>query len=349
MRTLLFIVLSLCFFSCSNDDRDTYSSLTGETMGTYYKITYDRTPYELDQEEVDQLLVHINNEVSTYIDTSIISRFNQATRVLELDANQLYSTLEDNTSGHFMANFMAAKEIYKLTKGYFDPTVMPLVNYWGFGYSEKKKVSAVDSIIVDSLLQLVGFEKVEVQMQNSIQIKKDSPGVQLDFSALAKGYAVDKISELLEQNGVNHYMVDIGGEIRAKGLNAKQKCWTIGVNVPTEDARFQDVHTAMELNNKAVATSGNYRNFYEVNGVKYSHTISPDTGFPERNNLLSASIFAEDCMTADAFATACMTMGLDLAYELISRRDELEAFFIYGKPDGSMDVKYTSGLNHLFD
>ena len=350
MRNLLSLFLAFSVLSCSSPEEGGYSTVVGETMGTYYKVTYDASAYRLEQEEMDQLLIEINNEVSTYMDSSIISRFNRAEKQLKLDGSNLYSSLETTAaSGHFMANFMAAKEIYQQTDGYFDPTVMPLVNYWGFGYTEKRKVTQVDSTVIDSLLQFVGFDNVHISMEEPYIVDKNLPGVQLDFSAIAKGYAVDELAELLERNSIEHYLVDIGGEIRAKGINAKGVLWTIGINTPKEDAGLSEVHTIVPINNMAIATSGNYRNFYEVEGVKYSHTINPQSGFPERSDLLSASVFAEDCMTADAFATAFMTMGFDKAFAKASAVRGLEALFIVGKPDGVMEVKFTEGLGTLFD
>ena len=349
MRNLFSLLVILCLLSCSTSEDTAYATINGETMGTYYKVTYNPSTYKVNKEACDQLLVEINNEVSTYIDSSTISKFNQTERELNIDGNTLYSSLDSGTSGHFMANFMAAKEVFKKSRGYFDPTVMPLVNYWGFGYTEKKKVTAIDSLLIDSLLQFVGFDKVSMTMETPYVVNKTLPGVQLDFSALAKGYAVDELAELLERNGIVDYLVDIGGEIRARGISPKNKLWTVGINTPKEDAGLSEVHTAVPLANQAIATSGNYRNFYEVDGKKYSHTISPSTGFPERNSLLSASVFAEDCMTADAFATAFMTMGLDKAFSLATNTKDLEAFFIFGQEDGSMGVKFTEGLKELFD
>ena len=168
-----------------------------------------------------------------------------------------------------------------------------------------------------------------------------------DFSAIAKGYAVDIIAKLLESYDVEHYLVDIGGELRAKGHNAKGQTWTVGINVPSETAEVTELQTAIPLKNRAIATSGNYRNFYEVNGQKFSHTINPDTGFPERSNLLSASVIAEDCMVADAFDTAVMPMGLEKAFAMAQAMNDLEGYFIYSDENGNMAVKYTDGLKTL--
>ena len=348
MRIFLSLLMTFSLLACgSGPKQNEYLSLQGETMGTYYKINYLVSTEEVEKAEIDQLLIDINNEVSTYIDTSTISKFNKANATLELEGSNLYSSIDKQISGHFMANYMAAKEIFQQSNGFFDPTVMPLVNYWGFGYTEKRPVEAVDSTRIDSLLNFVGFDKVKLISAEPYILEKTSPGVQLDFSALAKGYAVDILGKLLESYDVEHYLVDIGGELRAKGINNRGTAWTVGINEPKEDASDSDYQIALPLENRSIATSGNYRNFYEVNGQKFSHTINPSTGFPERNTLLSASVFAEDCMVADAFATAFMTMGLERATALANALNEIEAYFIYSQPDGSMGVKYTPGVEAL--
>jgi thiamine biosynthesis lipoprotein len=321
--------------SCSPAVERNYLQLEGETMGTYYRITYADAEERDFQPEIDELLRDLNMQVSTYIESSTISRFNRAERELVLS--------EADT--HFLANLEAARTIYERTDGAFDPTVMPLVNYWGFGYAEKKPVTGVDSTRVDSLMRFVGMDKVTLSRENGQAVlRKMLPGVQLDFSALAKGYGVDLVGRRLEAKGVRHYLIDIGGELVGRGKSPRGMAWKVGINVPREEAAFSEIQQTIPLVDKAVATSGNYRNFYEVDGVKYSHTINPKTGYPERNTLLSASVFAGDCMTADGYATACMVMGVDKAYELIDRLPELEAYFIYSDPAGLMQVRYTEGL-----
>jgi thiamine biosynthesis lipoprotein len=354
LKYFSFLVLLVGMVSCTEDASQKkkeapYVQLQGETMGTYYRVTYSQENEASYQAEIDGLLRIINLEVSTYINHSTISKFNQADTAFSL--NYLPETQESTAypNAHFLANFKKAKEVYQQTQGYFDPTVMPLVNYWGFGYDEKKKVERVDSLLVDSLKQLVGFDKVALDMDQK-RLTKSAPGVQLDFSAIAKGYAVDEIARLLsEEKGVANYLVDIGGEVVARGVNAKGNVWKIGINVPKEGASTNEIQTAVSLENQALATSGNYRNFYEVEGNKYSHTISPQTGFPERNTLLSASVFASDCMTADAYATAFMVMGPERAFRAASQHKEIEAYFIIGNLNGGMEVKYTSGLATLFE
>ena len=351
---ILLITLLAALSACSSDSNTqttssnplTYVTLNGKTMGTYYRVTYGDAQQRDFQSEIDNLLEAINLEVSTYIKTSTISQFNSGTTAYELNSA---SDSIQQANQHFIANFKAAKAIYEKTEGYFDPTVMPLVNFWGFGYTEKRASADVDSATVDSLQNLVGFNKIHLtQNGHQITVSKSSPHAQLDFSAIAKGYAVDEIGRLLRDKGIESYLVDIGGEVLAKGVNVDGNIWRIGISLPEEGAVVQELQTSVLLQNRAIATSGNYRNFYEVDGVKYSHTISPVTGYPERNTLLSASVFAKDCMTADAYATAFMVMGIQKAMNKAANIPEIEAYFIYSGQDGEMKVNYTEGLAPLF-
>ncbi len=320
-----------------------YHKLSGKTMGTTYNITYQGDLPQKVQQEIDQLLIQINQEVSTYIDTSFISQFNQSDGILVLQNTR--NRFQTNT--HFRTNFEAAQKIYDKTQGAFDPTVMPLVNYWGFGYTPKRKVTAVDSQKVSELLKTVGFDKVSIRFseeENTVSVVKENPKSQLDFSALAKGYGVDAIGKLLEEKKVQNYFVEIGGETLAKGQNAKGKKWRIGINTPEETASTQAIFSVVELSNNAIATSGNYRNYHEVNGKKYGHTINPKTGFPEMNTTLSASVLAPDCMTADAYATAFMTMGYQKALELTESLPNLESYLIFANEKGEMETVMSSGM-----
>ncbi len=336
IRILLILIIIGCL-SCQKETKPTdlpYLSLEGKTMGTYYRISYGDSLSRNFQTEIEQFLQDFNQEVSTYIPSSVISQFNQAE-----------STLDVSGKAYFIGNFQKSRLVFEQSGGAFDPTVMPLVNYWGFGYTPKKPVTQVDSAAVDSLRRFVGMDLV--RLDGNI-LHKARPGVQLDFSAIAKGYAIDEIAQLFENQGIKNYLIDIGGESRAKGRNARGDVWTVGINVPKEDAKLTDIQTAVELNNRSIATSGNYRNFYEVDGVKYGHEINPTTGYPERTRLLSASVFTEDCATADAWATAFMILGLEKSMEIANQMSHLEAYFIYGAPDGSLQVQYTQGLEALF-
>lgn len=335
--SLFFLLLILT--GCQNEvvpsaKKIVVNKLHGKTMGTTYSVSYQDSLEQDFKGAIDSLLQAINQEVSTYIKDSKISVFNTSTELV----------LEKNTE-HFVRNFQQAKQIYQQSKGWFNPTVMPLVNYWGFGYTEKRAVESIDSSVVDSLLQLVVFDSVLlVEQEENWIVKKSNPAIQLDFSAIAKGDAVDAVGLFLEKKGIKSYVVEIGGEVRARGKSLKGYPWRAGINVPSEDAAVNSLQTALELDNKSLATSGNYRNFHEVNGQKYAHTINPQTGYPEKNRLLSASVVASNCGVADAFATAFMAMGLDRAWELVNQLPDIEAYFIYSDEQGAFQTKHTEGL-----
>lgn len=340
MRTFVLFAFPLWFllYSCQSgaDDRATYQHLKGETMGTTYHLTFREEGRAIRQAAIDSLLEALNAEVSTYIPSSIISRFNREQDSLQLSEHP-----------HFAANARAARDVWKRSRGAFDPTVMPLVNYWGFGYAKKKPVTAVDSQKVDSLIRLVGLDKLQFR-SDGLLLKKRA-GIQLDFSGIAKGYGVDAIAGYLESRDVKNYMVEIGGEVRARGRNEAGNIWTIGINLPREEAGTRELQAVVSLKDRALATSGNYRNYYEVKGQKYSHTINPRTGFPERNRLLSASVFAPDCMTADAYATAFMVLGPERALELARRQPGLETYLIIGTAEGGMKVEHTPAVADWID
>ncbi len=317
-------------------------AIQGETMGTYYKVSYLGEEITDLKTSVDSLLVALNLEVSTYIPEALISRFNHGD-LPAIDAETLQA------APHFLANLKLSLKIAQATEGNFNPTIMPLVNYWGFGYTEKRPVTAVDSMKVDSLMAFVGLDKIDydsvIHSPSAIQLDKTSAGTQLDFSAIAKGYGVDLVATYLRRRGIKNYFVDIGGEVVASGnKGSKDQPWRVGIAVPKEDASPTDMQVAIPLVNSAVATSGNYRNFYEVNGQKFSHTINPFTGYPERSNLLSASILAKDCATADGFATACMVLGLEAAYALVEAHKGMEGYFIYSDERGQLQSKATKGF-----
>lgn len=308
-----------------------YQQIQGQTMGTIvYNITYaGRANYKAD---VDSILKFINNEVSTYIPTSSISRFNQSESGI---------AIENINQRHFLKNISIAKEAANQTDNTFDPTVMPLVNYWGFGYTGKEAVTAVDRAKVDSLRQYIGMEKISIGKN---RIAKKLAGIQLDFSASAKGYAIDELGRFLEQKGIFDYKVEIGGEVRTRGKNPDGNLWRLGINTPQESASLNELFAVIQLEDASIATSGNYRNYYTVAGVTYSHTINPTTGLPERTNLLSASIITEDCAYADAYATACMVMGLEKAKAWVNAKEDVEAYFIFSTENNELQTYSTEGI-----
>lgn len=337
VRVLFVCILIIGLSACQPEavKEVAYLTIQGKTMGTTYTVKYKDSLERDFKAAIDQLLLEINADVSTYEPESFITRFNKS----EIEIPYL-NILKPETKSpkHFKVNFEKSKEIFENSLGYFDPTIMPIVNYWGFGYTEKKAVEEADKVIVDSLMKFVGFEKIEQRSAKDgwIYLQKASKGVQLDFSAIAKGYAVDEVAQLLKGKNIQNYYVEIGGELAVQGKNPSQEWWTIGINTPKTDAAVTDIEAKVSLHNCAMATSGNYRIFYEVKGVKYAHTINSKTGFPEKNMLLSTTIFAPDCMTADGYATACMSMGLEKAKTMINKIKDVDAYFLYSDEAGSI-------------
>ncbi len=353
-QTIILAGLALLIGACKPEQKEVaYLTAEGKTMGTYYKVTYQDSLNRDFSRSVDSLLIAINNEISTYEPNSTVSMFNKSEAGISLGLNfKEYSQCVANPgycgqvkNYHFFKNLLAARVTHQRTNQAFDPTIMPLVNYWGFGYTPHKPVEKTDSLKVDSLLQFVGFEKVtQTDSSGFVALKKTSPGVQLDFGGTGQGYGIDAVAVFLELKGVKNYLVDIGGESRARGKNSKGDWWTIGVNTPKSEAETTDFTKIVKLENMSVSTSGNYRNFYEVNGAKYSHFIDPRTGYPKRSNLLSASVFGKDCLEPDAFATGFMVLGLEDAYTLATQLEGIEAMFIYSDEQGNLQIKSTPGV-----
>lgn len=317
------IVLALVIIAIvrNNNAASEFLKIEGFTQGTTYLITYENSDVGDLRYEVDSVLHAFDLSLSTYKKESIISRINNNEPNVEPDK-------------YFITVFEKAKEVHKKTDGVFDLTVGPIINALGFGAGEKQNV---DTALIDSLLQYVGLDMVEL---SDGKIIKEKPEIYLDVNAIAQGYSVDIVSEYLESKGVNNYLVEIGGEIMAKGKNPNNEIWKIGLDRPVENNNIpgQDLVARMHLKNMALATSGNYRKFYEKDGIKYTHSIDPKTGFPTNKKILSATIFAKDCMTADAYATACMVMGIEKAKVLIEQLDEITGYLIYSDDNGDYQV-----------
>ncbi|MDD4055304.1 MAG: FAD:protein FMN transferase [Bacteroides sp.] len=322
--SLLILVTVLILFK-SNQKASQYQSIDGLIFGTVYHITY-QSQDEL-KSTIDSLLKEFNHSLSPFDSTSIIAKINKNEEV-ELD-------------DYFITVFNRSEEISDLTEGAFDITVSPFVNAWGFGF---KKEQFPDSATIDSLLQFTGYKKVK--LLNNKKIVREDSRITLNASAIAKGYAVDVIAHFFEMRGIKNYMVEIGGEIVAKGLNAKGDKWRIGINRPREDsiASKSELQLILELSNHAIATSGNYRNYYYRDGIRYAHTIDPRTGYPVQHEILSTTILAPDCMTADAIATSCMVIGLEESKKLIDSLDNVEGYFIYQDANNEIAEYFTEGM-----
>lgn len=338
--SLCLVLVMASFLSCKESNNHTVSSkavvqrydlITGTTMGTYYRITAHCTIRSQIKSSIDSLLLDINSEVSTYEPEAYISKINTAEAGISFD----------NYPQHFDVNLKSAQHWYEKSSGYLDVSIMPLVNYWGFGYQEKRAVTQVDSIYVDSIYDFIGLDKWEIGKNGLVKMSKEQ---QLDFSAIAKGYAVDRVGELMLSKGCTDFLIDIGGEYVAKGVNAKGSVWTIGLSTPSPDAKPKDVELAIKLDNQALASSGNYRNYHEVDGVKYGHTLDPKTGYPYQDKLLGVTIIADQCIDADAIATACMAMGYRKAVTFIDQLPDVAACFLIGDDDGIITSKFANGF-----
>ncbi|GGJ88869.1 FAD:protein FMN transferase [Parabacteroides faecis] len=326
MYKKIYLVLSLwilIFTACTKQKQ--YFEESGSVFHTIYHIKYEGS--ELLTEKIDAELQKFNLSLNPFNPNSIISKVNQNEPV--------------EADDWFIEVFNKAKEVSDHSEGVFDITCAPLVNLWGFGFS---KMDSVTPQMIDSIKQFVGYQKVRLDGRKVI---KDDPRILLNCSAIAKGYASDVIARLLEREGVENYMVEIGGEVTMKGVNQNGKCWRIGINKPEDDSTGikNDVGEVVELCKKGgVATSGNYRNYYIKDGKKYAHTIDPRTGYPSEQSILSATIVADDCITADAYATAFMAMGLEKAREAAKNIPGIEYYVIYTDENGKHQIEYSTGM-----
>ncbi len=301
-----------------------FQSEEGAIFGTVYHVKYQYGSSL--QAEILSSLHAVDSSLSMFNKQSTVSRIN-AGEDMRTDS-LLEMVLQISTA------------ISEATNGAFDITVAPLVNAWGFGF---KHDQWPDSTMVDSLRQLVGWHKVSLENH---QVQKQDPRIILDFSAVAKGFGVDQVASLFRSRGIKNFMVEIGGEIVSSGRNPKGEAWRIGINKPDDDpdnssTLLQDI---IELHDCAIATSGNYRNFYMHDGKRVAHTIDPHSGYPVQHSILSSTVMAPTCAMADGFATAFMVMGLDSAKAVLQRHQELQAYFICSTPDGKYDTWCTQGF-----
>jgi FAD:protein FMN transferase len=331
MRLLLFLLVfsSTIIISCKSPKEQVMVKFTGETQGTYYAITYFDSKARNFQPQVDSLLREFDMSVSLWEPKSILSRINRNDTSIKTDHV-------------FTEVFKKSLTIFERSQGAFDPTVGPLVNAWGFSFSDRIKVN---QHIIDSLLPLVGYDKVILDRQT---VKKSDPRIQLDFNAIAQGYAVDLIGDFLFDQDISNFLIDIGGEVLAKGRKPAGENWKVGIEKPKDNASYgEGLQAIVALEDKALATSGNYRKFYEENGQRYSHTIDPSTGYPVNHTLLSASVLADDCATADGWATVCMVLGLEKSKDILKNEKGLEGYFIFSGENGVLETYSTEGFKKL--
>ena len=315
----------------------------GETQGTTYTVKYLAQKGNNYQLAIDSVLVAFSQSLSTYIPDSEISIFNKMENV---DSSIVFQ------NEFFYPVLKSSKEIFELSEGAFDPTLAPVIRVWGFG--EMAEPEKIPSDKIDSLLNFIGFDKYIVFDKTSL--KKTKKHIQLNFNAIAQGYAVDVVALFLEKKNIKNYMVEIGGEVRANGKGTSGEGWKIGIDKPIEEGKdstqttqtnqnsqSRQLQAIVTLNNKSLVTSGNYRKFYIRNGKKYPHTIDPKTGYPVTHTLLSATVLANDAITADGLGTACMVLGKDKALELIEKLENTEVFLIYDE-NGTIKTVMSKGF-----
>ena len=329
---LLFLVFLIVgsVYIITKQQTAAYQKKSGKTFGTYYHITY----------QSDRILTKEIEEVLKAVDNSL-SMFNKHSTISKINGNQ-----SDSTDKLLTEVYEIAQNVSKITDGAFDITVAPLVNLWGFGFDSNH--SPTDKSI-DSILHFVGFEKI--QLKGNKIIKSDARQM-LDFSAIAKGYACDKLAKLFNQYDIRNYMIEIGGEVYAKGRNSEKQPWRIGVSLPEEvnnNTSQEKIIDVIHSEKIALATSGNYRNFYYKDGKRYAHTINPKSGRPVEHTLLSATVMTNSCAKADAFATAFMVLGLEKSKQIVKTNKDIEAYLIYTDKDNKYNVWCSAKMKKLLD
>ncbi len=332
MKTGIFLafISLLLFTSCTKNYP--YITNDGLAQGTTYHIVYQPVDGKDLQTEIDAELLKFDYSLSTYNPNSIISRMNQNDTAV--NADEL-----------FIKCFNRAIQVSELSGGAFDITVAPLVNAWGFGFKNKVEVT---KNIVDSIMQFIGYQKVKLLDGKLI---KNDPRLQIDANAIAQGFSVDLVAEMFENKGIKNYLVEIGGEVRSKGVNSKGKIWRVGIDKPVDgsEPENRELQSIIKLEGKSISTSGSYRKFYVKDGVKYSHTINPKTGYPAQSRLLSASILADDCMTADAFATVCMVNGVEGSIAFQKQHPEVEMYLIFTDSTNQYATYATEGFKKVIE
>lgn len=338
---LSIILSSLLLFSCELNSTDTESlvseepilnsipAINGETQGTTYQILTGDSILLVSKYEVDSLLKAFDAELNTYISESVISRFN----------NNEISSIDFDESPLFAKCFNQALEVYSNSDGYFDPSVFPLMKQWDFMKDITQQVSQES---IDSVKQFVSFQPgLHYNLENGV-LTKLTPEFKLDFNAIAQGYSVDVVRSFLEERGQENFYIEIGGELYCKGVNSDGNTWLIGVDNPVEEndgLSNRELENAIYIENSSLATSGNYRKFYEIEGRKFSHTLDPKTGYPVTHQLLSATVVMDNCALADAYATTFMVIGLDETKSFLNQYPDLgiEVYLLYENELGRME------------
>jgi thiamine biosynthesis lipoprotein len=340
-------IVILIFASCSSNENSenkkevskNWLHLEGNAQGTTFSIKYEDKEGRDFSKEIKEIFNEMDQQLSLYIDSSLVSRVN-------ISENEFK---ENSFNPYFMSVFEKSKSIWVLTDGAFNPLVFPLVEYWGFG-KKAESPDEIDNEKINEFLKFLNFDSVRYVFDDaSLEISRN-PKIKFDFNGIAQGYTVDVLAEFLESKGVKNYMIEVGGETRAKGKNDRDIIWNLGIEKPKDLNEDHELQAILPLNNRSMATSGNYRKFYEKEGVRYSHTIDPKTGYPVQHSLLSATVLADDCTSADAFATAFMVMGVEKTKLFLEMHPELklDVYLIYDA-NGKFKTWSSEGIRELID
>ena len=330
MKKFLLCICSILALLSSCNNQPKKIVLQGEAQGSYYAITYFDEQGRNFQHEVDSIFHAVDMSVNLWVKNSVISKVNRNEEV----------TLDSI----FIDNFRIAQEAARLSDGYFDPTISPIVAAWGFSYKNGDTITITPQLI-DSLKRLVDYRKVRIE--NGIVIK-ENPAMTLDFNAIAQGYTSDLIASFLSSHGVESFLVNTGGEIMTRGCKPNGDSWIVGIEKPADSCNSEQVvHTRIALHDKGLVTSGSTRKYVERNGKRYSHCIDPTTGYPVEHQLLSATVLAENSVWADALASICMVMGLEKSLPLIESLDGVEAYYIYVNEKDELETYATEGFKKL--
>ena len=324
MRKIWVLIIGLMMLaSCGHQPKKMV--LQGLAQGSYYAVTYYDEQERNFQHEIDSIFHAVDMSVNLWVDSSVISKVNRNEEVV----------LDDI----FIDNFNIAQEAARLSDGYFDPTISPIVAAWGFSY---KHGDSITPQLIDSLKQLVNYRNIRIE---DGKVVKGNPAMQLDFNAIAQGYTSDMIASFLDSRGIKNYLVDTGGEIMARGEKPNGQPWIVGIEKPADNwDSEQVVQTRIALRDKGLVTSGSTRKYVERNGKRYSHCIDPKTGYPVEHQLLSATVLAENSVWADALASICMVMGMEKSLEIINALDGVEAYYIFANENNELETYATEGF-----
>ncbi|QTA89764.1 FAD:protein FMN transferase [Desulfonema magnum] len=330
-KTTGIILIAILMAGCGQKDE---VLMTGKTMGTTYHIRVVTGFFENAEglkKKIDERLREINQSMSTYIKESEISKFNAISSTDE----KFY------ISDDFLKVMIVAKNLHDLTNHAWDGTIKPLINLWGFGNSEIRN-DVPDAEEIHTILENIGFDHIKISEER--YLKKGKASISLDLASIAKGYGVDQIADLIEKKGFKNFLVEIGGEVYASGFRKDGGQWKVGINTPRKDAAYDEIYNVVTLHDKAFATSGDYRNFFEADGKRYSHVLDPTTGYPVTNRVVSVSVVADNCTFADGLATALMVMGHEKGLKLVSTLDNTECLIVLEEKDGSLTDYFSKGF-----